>query len=259
MPIITLTSDLGLKDYYVSSIKGAILSQLDQVHIVDISHDIKQFDITQAAFVIKNSFRDFPKGSIHILGVLPQLTSSINHVVVKYMDQYFIGADNGIFSLFLESSPQKVVQLELMSDSDSPTFPTRDIFVKAACHIARGGEMELLGKTVNTLNQSTSLRPHSDESVIRGSVIYVDSYGNVITNISKDLFKEVGKQRPFVIQVRQQAYQISVISKSYYSVPIAERLAIFGSSGLLEIAISLGNAANLMGLQVGSSVSVQFI
>ncbi len=259
MPIITLTTDLGLKDYYVSAIKGAIYKQLEDVKIVDVSHYVKRFDITQAAFVIKNAFRDFPKGTVHILGIRPEQTEQISHVVVQYEDQYFIGADNGIFSLFLEKAPQKVVRLEIMSDSDSDTFPTRDVFVKAACHIARGGKPEVLGKAVNTLNQSTTPRPVVEDSLIRGSVMYIDSYGNVITNISKVQFHEVGKSRPFQIMFRMPGYEITEIHESYHEVIAGERLALFGSSGMLQIAINSGDASKLLGLDENSSISIQFI
>lgn len=259
MPIITLTTDLGTSDYYVGAVKGAIMSQLEDVQIVDISHEVKQFDITQAAFMIKNSFRDFPKGSVHILGVRPQQTAQIAHVVVKYEDHYFVGADNGIFSLFLDASPQKVIRLDIMSDSDSDTFPSRDVFAKAACHLARGGAPEVIGKPANTLNQSSTPRPVVDDGLIRGSIIYIDSYGNAVSNISKAQFKEVGKSRPFQINFRMPGYEIKEISKSYLDVIPGERLALFGSAGLLQIAINSGHASNLLGLENGSSISIQFI
>jgi len=258
MPIITLTTDLGLKDYYVGAIKGTIYKHLKDVNIVDISHYINRFDITQAAFVIKNVFQDFPKGTVHILGVRPNQNVQIKHVAVQYADQFFVGADNGIFSLFLDAAPQKVVRLE-SSELSTSTFPTRDVFAAAAAHLAGGKKIESLGESVNTLNQSTGPRAVLDESVIRGTVIYVDTYGNAITNISKDMFEEIGQNRPFQIMFRMPNYEISTISKAYDEVVEGERLALFGSSGLLQISMNAGNASQLLGLELNSSVTVQFI
>lgn len=258
MPIITLTTDLGLKDYYVASIKGAILSELQQVNIVDVSHEIEKFNIAQAAFVVKNAIKDFPKESVHILGVLPTRTNEITHLAVEYDQQYFIGADNGIFSLIFEKPPTKVVELNLLQNSDLLTFPTKDVFVKAACHLARGGAIELLGNKVNSINERSSFMAVVGPNSIRGSVIYVDSYGNLITNISKNLFKEVGNNRPFTITFRKPTYEITEISNNYNDVVESEVLAIFGASGFLEIAINIGHASNLMGIKVNDVVSILF-
>ena len=130
MPIITLTSDLGLKDYYVGSIKGAILSQFPEVRIVDITHTVPKYDIAQAAFIMKNVFKDFPKGTIHIIGVRPESSSSISQIALEKDGHYFIGADNGMFSLIFDSDPDKLVELNLNQDTDIITFPTKDVFVK---------------------------------------------------------------------------------------------------------------------------------
>src|SRR3989304_1121292 len=167
MAIITLTTDLGLKDYYLSTVKGAILSDCPDAIIVDISHDINKYDILQASFVVKNSYKSFPKGSIHIIGITPE-------------PEYLI-------------------------------FPTKDIFVKAACHIARGGELSVIGKKRDTFFEKTHFRAVIDERVIKGSVIYVDSYQNAITNITESMFREVRKSRNFTIDFKQSDYNINRI------------------------------------------------
>ena len=109
MPIITLTTDLGLKDFYVGSLKGTILNQLADVTIVDISHNIPLYDYSKAAFIVRNCYLDFPQGTIHIIGLNPEIDSESVHVAIFYNGHYFIGADNGMFSLIFDSTPDKIV------------------------------------------------------------------------------------------------------------------------------------------------------
>src|SRR3989344_8200052 len=111
MPIITLTTDLGSTDFYVGSLKGAILSQLADVTIVDITHNIPLYDFSKAAFIVRNCYRDFPKGTIHVIGVNPETDAETTHVAIEYDGYYFIGADNGVFSLIFDNIPDKIVEL----------------------------------------------------------------------------------------------------------------------------------------------------
>jgi len=264
MAIITLTSDMGLKDYYVASVKGAILSQLPEAIIIDITHDIPPFDIATASFVIRNTYRDFPKGTAHIIGVNPEADINTHHMVVEHDGHFFIGADNGIFSLLFDREPEKIVELNINQDSDELTFPTKHIFVKAACHLARGGTPEIIGRVTENMQRRQLFRAVVEENVIRGTVIYIDSYGNVITNITESLFKEVGRGRPFTIYFRRAAYDIHTIHKTYHEVPEGEKVALFSASGYLEIAInkgvegSGGGANKLFGLKVADTVRVEF-
>ena len=257
MPFITLTSDHGLKDFTVSSIKGAIYKECPNAVVTDITHLVPKFDIAQSAFIVRNAYPDFPEGTIHILGVMPDESPNTPHVAVFCNGHYFIGADNGIFSLLFDKMPDKIVELNI-----SPTArfvkPIRDIFVKAACHIARGGTMEVIGKTRERINEKAMFRAVVDDNTIRGTVIYVDNYGNVISNISETLFKEVGKGRSFTISFRVPGYDIHHISKSYTDVPQSEKLALFGMTGFLEIAINVGNASHLLGLHLNDIVRIEF-
>ena len=137
MPIITLTTDLGTTDHYVSAVKATILRQLDDANIVDISHDIPPFNIIHAAFVLRNVYLEFPQGSIHIIGVNAESNDDANHIAVFANGHYFIGTDNGIFSLLLDVKPDKIVEITATRDSDNENFPIKDVFAKTACHIAR--------------------------------------------------------------------------------------------------------------------------
>lgn len=256
MAIITLTSDWGLRDHYVGAVKGAIYSQYPDAKIVDITHNIPVFDLEPASFVIRNTYINYPKGSIHIIAVNSEATIETPHTAILYDGHYFIGSDNGIFSLIFDKAPEMIIELNIMQDSDYFTFPTRDVFVKAACLLAKGEKLENLGVERKTLTTLFHIAPVMDNDSIKGSVIYIDGYDNVITNISEKLFKEIGKGRPYTISFR--GYDIDMLSKSYKDVEPGEKLALFGTSGQLEIAISQGNASGLLGLNLKESVRIDF-
>lgn len=263
MSIITLTTDLGLKDFYVPSIKGKIISSLNnEVTIVDISHEIPIFDINHAAFTLKNCYKDFPKNTIHIVSVDAEISAKSTALVAFVDDQYFISADNGFFSLLFDRMPEDIYEIKVNQDSDLLTFPTKNIFVKVACHLARGGTPEVIGTRTSQIKQFQNFRAATTSHAIRGQVIYRDSFGNITTNISKRLFDEVGRGRPFIIRFKN--YEIKRISEIYSSVPEGEKLALFNSTGSLEIAINRGvpggggSASQLLGLSVNEVVLIEF-
>lgn len=259
MPIITLTSDWGLKDPYLAAVKGTIYSQIPEALVVDISHQISSFDLNQAAFIFRNSWRNFPEGTVHIIGVNTEAAIETPHTVIFYQGHYFIGADNGIFSLIFDETPEKIIELDIIQDSDYFTFSTRDVFVKAAAHIINGGTLEKLGRYKKGLMQKIPFKPVIDGNLIKGKVIYIDSYENVFTNISESLFNSMTKGKKFVIQFRSDAYRISKISKSYKDVVQGEMLALFSTTGLLQIAINQGKASSLLGLRIDQSILIEIL
>lgn len=256
MAIITLTSDLGLKDYFVSVVKGAIFSQLPDITIVDITHQIQPFNIQEAAYVLKNSYHYFPAGTIHIIGVNTESTPNTPHIALEIEGHYFIGADNGIFSLLFKKVPDKIVELNIFADGNSSTFPTRDVFVKAACHIARGGKLDLIGKEKKSVNERILFQPVTIGDNARGAVIYIDSFGNVITNITKQFVSEIGKGRKFTI--RFGSHEIESVSKNYNDVVEGEIVAIYNASDNLEIAMNKGKASQLLNLHIGDTITILF-
>lgn len=260
MPIITLTTDLGTTDHYVGAIKAAILRQLSDANVVDISHQIPAFNIRHAAFVLRNCYQEFPQGSIHIVGVDAESKVDSPHIAIHANNHYFVGAENGIFSLILDVKPDKIVELNVSQDSDNLTFPTKDVFVKAACHIARGGTLEVIGTPKENFSvERASFKASFDQNTIRGSVIHIDSYGNAITNIREGLFKQVGKSRSFTIHVgNREHYSITKIYKQYTDVVSGEALALFISTGQLEIALNEGSASSLMGLSLNDIIRIEF-
>ncbi len=256
MAIITLTSDLGTKDYYVSAVKGAILSELPDAIIVDITHEIEPFDIFQASYVLKNSYINFPPGSIHIIGVNAQPDINVPYVAMYANGHYFIGSDNGMFSLLLDIAPEKIVVINLKQDSNYLNFPIRDVFVKAACHIARGGTLEIIGNIRETFNERTVFRPVIESDSLRGTIIYIDSYGNAISNISKKIFNDASRGRSFVIDFVR--YSIDTISESYNQVAEGEIIALFNSAGYLELSINKGKIVKLLNMQLGDIITIRF-
>lgn len=257
MAIITLTTDLGDKDFYQAALKGSILKLLPSVNIVDITNSVSAYNIQQAAFILKNSFYYFPEETVHLVGIDTVISDDTRYLAVKYQKHYFIGADNGLFSLAFDTLPEEIVEINLRQDLKFLHFPLADIFVKAACHLANGGKLSEIGIPVDDLYQKMNFQPVIEKNRIKGSVIYIDSFQNVITNITKDFFTTVQQGRHFVLSFKRNE-TISQLSWHYNEVPEGEKLCLFGISDHLEIAINKGNASGLLGLALGDSVIIEF-
>ncbi len=275
MAVITLTTDFGEKDYAAGAVKGSLYAGLEQVDIVDISHQVSPFNLQQGAYILKNAFPYFPKGTIHLIGIDSERTPESAHIAVKLNGHYFICADNGILSLLAtEEQPEKIVEITVYPIVN-PSFPVVDVFVKAACHLARGGKIEDLGNVRTAYREIKSLVPlvSADGNKITGHVLYVDSYGNVVTNISRDLFQSTGRGRRFELSARN--YRFSLVYDRYsggvnFNIEKQEReddgkkLALFNAGGYLEIAIyrsnldTVGGASTLLGLAYRDTICVQF-
>lgn len=258
MAIITLTTDLGTADHYVGVLKGSIISQCPEAKIIDISHEVPPFDILKAAFLLKNAFHHFPEGSIHVIGVDTESDASNSQLAILYKGHYFIGADNGIFSLIFEEEPKKIIALDFTISEEDASFPSKGISVKAACHIAKGGTIEMIGTIRKELKEKALFRAVSVENILKGMAIHIDHYGNIITNIDQAFFKTFGRNREFSIEFRHGDYAIDTISKAYQDVPEGEKLALFSSSNLLEIAINKGNASKLLGIRESDLIRIEF-
>jgi S-adenosylmethionine hydrolase len=260
MAIITLTTDWGIKDHYLASVKGSLLSHIENTQIIDITHDVLPFDVYQASFIFKNSYQNFPDGTIHIIGVNSDASIENPHIAIKYNNQYFIGADNGVFSLIFGQKELEIVEIDIFQESDNFTFSTKDVFVKAAQIIDSEKSISNLGPKREKINRMMSFEPVveiDDNSVaIIGKVIYIDRYENAITNISEELFRSYAKNKKFDITFNTYKEELNKISKSYLDVPASEMCAIFDSNGLLEISINQGNAGSLLGLKLDSRIRI---
>jgi len=256
MPIITLTSDWGNKDSYKGAVKGAILSKLPGVTIVDITHQVPAFDIEQAAFILRNAWSSYPAGTVHIIAVNAEESIREPHTAVLYSGHYFIAADNGIFSLIFDHKPEKIVVIDIIQDTGYFTFPARDRFVEAAVRLAGGDPIESLGEAKGSYNEKFLFEPVVTHNHIRGIVVYVDAYENAITNIRESLFREHARGRKYQILFR--TYAINRISRSYSDVNEGDPVALFGTHGYLEIAMNKANASALLGLYNKESVVIEF-
>jgi S-adenosylmethionine hydrolase len=259
MPVITLTSDWSQKDYYLAAVKGQILQEDKQIMIVDLNHTIKPFNTPQAAFVLRNSFQYFPKGSVHINFVNAERLPNQEFLAVSAHGHYFIGTDNGAFSLIINGPAEKAVKLESLENYDNASFPGLVTFTSAACKLIKTNNINLLGEPVSQVRERMPLRATIDENRITGTVIYTDSYGNVITNINKELFERIGKNQSFEIYVQSKHYMINRIYPTYSHVPAGELVAVFNSAGLLEIAIHNGNAHKLLNLGMNANIRIEFL
>jgi S-adenosylmethionine hydrolase len=257
MPIITLTTDMGTSGYYAGSVKAAILSGLPDANIVDITHHIRPFHISSAAFVVKNAYSQFPKGTVHIVSVDSLAGKNPRFLAIACDGHYFIGPDNGLFSLTLDKQPDKVVEIGIASSIATITFPARDVFAKVACFIAGGGSLDAVGKDCPDYQRPTAWQPTYDANSITAVVVYVDEYGNCICNLDRNLFVQVSKNRSFVIDVK--GYGIEALSGSYSQSPKGEIVALFSSSNMLELAINHGNLAELIGIKEGDTVKITFV
>ncbi|HEX2395314.1 MAG TPA: SAM-dependent chlorinase/fluorinase [Bacteroidales bacterium] len=255
MAIITITSDWNNDDFYLAALKGSILSHYPGVSIIEISNQVPPFNVSIAAFRVKHSYRHFPAGTVHIIAVNTELSDGRPLVAIKADNHFFVGNDNGMFGLLLENEPEEVVSLDT---NDTGSFSELAVFASAAGNIARSGKLDGIGTKYTGLYKQVPMLPAIDESVINGSVIYIDSYRNVITNISLELFEQIGKSRSFEILVQSNHYRITRLNKKYGETSPGEMLALFNSLGLLEIAINRGNAADLLNLVLNSSIRIKF-
>ena len=282
MSIITLTTDYGLKDHFVGALKGKLLTEYAEATIIDISHNIDPFNTAEASYIIGASYANFPKGTVHLIGVDAELNKENQHIAMQWNDHYFIGADNGILSMLIQNiKPQKIVTITI-HDRLPVNATDLDVFVKVACHLAKGGLLNVIGKEINSIKQITELQPivADDKNSIKGYVIYIDHFGNVVTNITKKLFLEIAKGRPYEIPIMQGKNQkrmapIKNIWAKYSDIANAgnydiknyegDKLAIFNEAGHLEIAIfrsnpsNVGSASSLLGLGYRDAITINFL
>lgn len=257
MAVVTIISDWNKNDYYLAALKGRILSNCPDTTIVDITHQVSQFNSAQAAFILRNCFRSYPEGTIHLICVNTEASPDKPHVAVRASNQCFIGCDNGIFGLLLDEDPEEIIILK--KNPDYPAmFAELFVFTDCACSIINKKKWQDIGTPAKSVSKQIPMLPTIDDSTINGSVVYIDSYRNAITNISRELFEQIRKGRPFDIFIQSNYYRINRINKNYYDSSTGEMLSLFNSLGLLEIAINSGNAADLLNLSVNSVVRIKF-
>jgi len=260
--LITLTSDFGLKDPFVGMMKGVILSVNNEVSLIDISHGIDSQDIFSAAFIINNSFKYFPKKTIHLVVVDPGVGSNRRPILVKASDHYFIGPDNGVLS-FVIAGDNNALVYEITEEryflrSVGNTFHGRDIFAPVAGWLSRGCEPDKFGKIISDHLCIDFRRPSCINGVLKGEIIYIDRFGNLFTNIS---YSDIAEHGPdiydSVMTIRFNEHELS-LRRCYAEAAVGETAAVINSFGLLELYSYMGNAAEKINAGKGDGVSLFF-
>jgi S-adenosylmethionine hydrolase len=255
MAIVTLLTDSGESDHYVAAITAKILTINSGVKVVDISHQIQPCDIGHAAFVLRSVFREFPKGTTHLVGIHSTGQRDDAFIALQLEDHYFVGTDNGLFGLISEKSHQNLVELNAINAIHS-TFPEKDIFAPAAAKLASGIAIADLGKPMPSFKKMIDRQVKATKKQIAGHVIKVDNFGNLITNIPKEAFDVLSKEKTFTIQFGGEKFKR--IHTQYNQADEGECFLLFNSLGLLEIGIYKGHASELLGLAYGSMVNIIF-
>lgn len=274
MPVITLTSDFGLTDYRVASIKGAILSQKIDAVIVDISHEIEAYNLAQTSYIVRNAYRHFPNGSVHIISVDSFYRKEVKSVLYKVDGHYFIAADNGVLGLIHHDiNPEAIYEITLNHRfEDEIRSNALDIFVPSAVHLINNGLPEVIGRKINNPKQLSFPRAVHNEGkkMIIGEVMYIDNFGNLVSNINKKFFDKMKHSyKNFVIKFRNLSLS-SVFNNHTDFVKNwdeeheyhGKAVAVFNETGLLELCIYKGSKTNgaksLFGLNVGEKVYIEF-
>ncbi|NBP67350.1 MAG: S-adenosyl-l-methionine hydroxide adenosyltransferase [Cytophagia bacterium] len=255
MAIVTLLTDSGEQDHYVAAIKAKILSTNPSIKIVDISHKIASCDIAHAAFVLKSVFRDFPKGTIHLVAVDAIGKKGDVPIAMQLEDHFFVGVDNGLFGLITEKQHQQIAELNSINPITS-TFPEKDIFAPAAAKLASGVSLTDLGRPLGTFKRLIDRQVKATKRQITGSVVHIDVYGNLITNIPKEAFDILSKEKVFTIQFGGEKFRR--INTTYQEVDEGDCFILFNAQGLLEIGVNRGNASELFGLAYDGVVNILF-
>lgn len=258
MSIITLTTDFGAYSRYVAQLKGVLLSRAPKATLVDLSHAIQPQDIATAARLLADSSGWYPAGTVHLAVVDPGVGTDRPIVVVETKGQRFVAPDNGLLGWIERSEIDQMVELEsdkLSPAGDSNTFHGRDLMAPAAALLASGARVSDLGQPSNRLEQLKAMsEPLQEANRIEGEVAEVDTYGNLITNISAELLNELPRDETLTVHCGE--HKTFGLWETYADQPAQTLIALIGSTTMLELAITNGNAAEMLDAKVGETVQV---
>jgi S-adenosyl-L-methionine hydrolase (adenosine-forming) len=251
MPVITLTTEWRHDDFYHGIIKGKLSSKCPGIGIIDNAAGIPPFNIARASFIIRNTYNNYPSGTVHIICVHSEHDGDKDHLAVSSRGHYFIGTDNGIFNLILNSEPDEIVKIHYDESQDE-----LEIFASAAAALVTGKTLKDIGLPVKNINEKMPLRATIEKDAITGSIIFIDSYGNALSNITREVFYRVFENKEYKILVQSNRNFIGRISARYNDVPVGDLLARFNQLDLLEIAVNGADVSELLGLNTGSVIRV---
>jgi S-adenosylmethionine hydrolase len=248
--IITLTTDFGLSDPFVGIMKGVILGIAPSAQIVDISHDIRSYDIIEGAFLIESTYKYFPAGTMHVVVVDPGVGSARRPIAASAHGHLFVGPDNGVFSGVFENEVYHITNRSLFLDSVSQTFHGRDIFSPVAAHIAKGTPIESVGPRVLDFLRKILPKPRPQGDRLVGSVLRIDKFGNIITNLRR-------RDLPDDFSIHVAGLEITRLCSNFSEAEPGEFFAIEGSTGFIELALDQGSAANKLNVTRGAEIEVE--
>jgi S-adenosylmethionine hydrolase len=258
MAFITITSDYGTNSPYPAAVKGAIYTQMPSAQIVDISNTVNPFDVLQAAYLLRQVVWHYPLHSVHLICLDTNYAANGQYILAESDGQYFIGADNGIFSLLFDKTPARFYTVKNQYITPDDLFPEKNLFTFLAMQLINGTPVQELGIPGEPKNVKQSLMPVIEEKLIRGNIVFVDGFDNAITNITKEVFeRKLAENSAFKIFFSRKLF-ISYISKNYSDVVGGNELALFNESGHLEIALNAGKAGQLLGLRMGAAINIEF-
>lgn len=257
MPLITFLSDFGWRDHYVAAVKAKILSEDTNLQVIDISHNIKKHDIIHAAHVLKSVYQDFPEGSVHLVAVNSRSEPNEAMIAIEIKNHFFLGSNNGLLSLIREKDPDQVVKISSENDLKG-NFPAKDILAAKAVKILKSKNLDGIGDDMKVEDFKRYIVPKvkATREIIQGHVVHIDDYGNLITDIQQYDYDILSKGKS--VQIKFRNYALTGVQQHYHESQGGEAFAIFNDQGVLEIGIKQGNAAELLGMEYNSMVSVKF-
>jgi S-adenosylmethionine hydrolase len=258
-PIVTLLTDFGTKDPYLASMKGVILNINPQCILIDITHQVSPHDIQEGAFILASSYSYFPKGTIHLSVVDPGVGSPRKPLLIATARYFFIGPDNGLFSLVLKKERvKKVVALtnqKFFLPPISTTFHGRDIFAPVAGFLSLGIKPKDFGNEIDSWGELFFPKPRVKGRELVGEILHVDTFGNLISNIHEQQLFHFGKRNLFSITIGKKV--IHGLKKGYWEGKRGEPIALLGSDRFLEISIREGNAQKRLKIKRGDRIQVE--
>ncbi len=259
MPVITLITDWGRRDHYLAAFKGRLFFLLPQANVFDITHEVEPFDTLQASYVLQNCYDKFPEGTIHFVGLSSSKskTQSQGYLLIKANNHFFIGYDNGIFYLTLGESEKEIFLLDIPKKAAVST--AIESMMKIMVELANGKPYNSFGTSVQDIVKVFHTQPTVNPSNIRGTVIYIDSFENVVLNITKELFESVRKNRTFSLYLHgREEHTFRNVNLNYDEAPEGEPVVLFNEKGNIEIALNRANAAGLLNLKLLDTVRIEF-
>ncbi len=256
MPVITLTTDWGATDHYVGALRGELLTACPAATIIDISHGVPKFDIAQGAYLLKNTWHRFPKGTVHIAGIEPAIPGPAWLIALEHEGHQFVGSDNGFFSLVFDELPER--GCFVLNAKKEKVLLNIESLASSAGYLASGGKLEKMGDIPAKFISRAMFQPVTEDDSIKGTIIYTDSFGNMVTNITKKLVDRLSRGRKIIVTIRAREYTIPEVGNDHWEITRGELFALFNDGGYLEIGIRFGSAATLIGLKQGDAIRLEF-